>query len=62
MADDVAFPRLVYRGAHDELGAGNVGENTVAQSADHFADLKKDGWRLTSAPDEKKAPAAAAKK
>lgn len=56
MADDLDFPRLVYRGAPDELGAGEhvhpelghiVGETARCDSADDWAAKQKQGWRLT---------------
>lgn len=56
MADDLTFPRIVYRGLPDTLGRGPhthpetdelVGETKRCNSQDELdADLKA-GWRLT---------------
>lgn len=56
MADDLTFPRLIYRGAPDTLGKGVhvhpetdvlVGETRRVDSSDDLAAALKDGWRLT---------------
>lgn len=56
MAEDLIFPRIVYRGEPDTLGLGQhvgadgkiVGETTRCESAEDWDVKKKDGWRLTS--------------
>jgi hypothetical protein len=72
MANDLIFPRLIYRGAHDVLGLGEhvndagerVGETKRVNSQDELDEALKDGWRLTSQPEAPKAaaPKAAAPK
>lgn len=69
MADDLVFPRVIYRGHPDTLGAGVhthpetgdlVGET---QRCDSQADLDvalKAGWRLTRERDEPAPDGAAA--
>lgn len=56
MAEDLLFPRLIYRGAPDTLGKGPhvhpetdaiVGETKRCEHAEQFAADQKDGWRLT---------------
>ena len=55
MANDLVWPRLIYRGAPDTLGLGfhindageKVGETKACDSADDFEEAQKDGWRLT---------------
>lgn len=68
MADDLTFPRIIYRGLPDTLGKGPhahpetdelVGETRRCNSADELAAALKDGWRLTREIEE---PAAKAKK
>lgn len=58
MAEELAFPRLIYRGDHDALGSGSVGENKVVSSQDALDVALKEGWRLTSAIPEKPAKTA----
>jgi hypothetical protein len=65
--EDLAFPRLIYRGAPDTLGLGPhvndsrrlVGETKRVNSQDELDEALKDGWRLTS---QLEAPKAAAPK
>lgn len=54
MAEDLAFPRLIYRGDPDTLGTGadakGVALNSETRRCEDAADLaaaRKDGWRLT---------------
>lgn len=62
--EDLAFPRTIYRGLPDTLGAGDhthpetgarVGETKRCEDAAQFAVDQKDGWRLTREIDEPKA-------
>jgi len=62
MHEDLAFPRLIYRGDHDELGSGNVGETKRVDDQGALDEALKDGWRLTAKPAEKAAPAPKDKK
>jgi len=68
MAEDLVFPRVIYRGAPDTLGAGAhthpesgelVGETKRCEDAAQLAIDQKDGWRLTREIDEPKAKDAA---
>lgn len=56
MAKDLTFPRVIYRGAPDTLGAGPhahaetgelVGETKRCDSQDQLDADRKAGWRLT---------------
>lgn len=56
MADDLTFPRIIYRGAPDVLGKGPhthpetgelVGETKRCDSQEALNDDLKAGWRLT---------------
>jgi hypothetical protein len=47
MAEDLAFPRLVYRGEADTLGSGSVGETARIDTQADLDAARKDGWRLT---------------
>lgn len=56
MADDLVFPRVIYRGHPDVLGQGMhvhpehgelVGETKRCESADDLDAHVKAGWRLT---------------
>lgn len=56
MADDLVFPRLMYRGPADTLGLGVrpdpktgelIGETKRVESRQEFDDALKDGWRET---------------
>lgn len=66
-ANDLLWPRLIYRGAPDTLGLGfhineagdKVGETKRCESAADFEEDQKDGWRLTR---DLEAPKAAAPK
>lgn len=60
MADDLIFPRLVYRGEPDTLGEG-LGETCRVDTLDDLAAKQADGWRLTrELPVVEDAPIAAA--
>lgn len=47
MAEELVFPRLVYRGEPDVLGTGLVGETKRVEDQAGLDEAKKDGWRLT---------------
>jgi hypothetical protein len=67
MAEDLVFPRLIYRGAPDTLGAGPhahpttdalVGETARCENQSDLDTKLKEGWRLTREIDEPAAKAA----
>lgn len=43
--EDLAFPRLMYRGEPDTLGTGQVGETKRVDTQDEYDAAKKAGWR-----------------
>jgi len=57
---DLAFPRLVYRGAPDTLGTGLVGETLRVEDREAYDAAVKSGWRLErhDAKHAEQAPAA----
>jgi hypothetical protein len=56
MAEELVYPRIVYRGAPDTLGLGPhvgedgkiAGETARCENADDWEEKQKQGWRLTS--------------